>query len=366
MKKISTEIVADSKDERGNRITSFLLTYPRFIHGELMTHRMFSRNSASSRAVPFDKMVKMVKDDPFIPIAWQKGHKGMQGTEYQTGEEVNYSVDIWLEARDNAIEHAKDINFGLFGVGLTKQLCNRLLEPFMWHTVLVTATEFDNFFTLRCPKYHYDLEDKYFNSKKDWLNHYRSNFNCSDFDLSEEDWRNINHSQAEIHIQALAESMWDAMNESTPRKLSECQWHIPFGDNIDYDFCLKYVRTYGRTINVPNIAIESQLSNLQIKIATARVARLSYANHDGELNYEKDIKLHDRLIESKHMSPMEHCARVMTQEEYYEHEKGKLTPKNSFDFNGDSTTFLVPSNNSKGWCNNFRGFIPYRYLIENE
>ena len=72
MNKIQAVIVADSVDTRGNRITSFLLTYPRFIHSELMTHRMFSRNSASSRAIPFEKMVKMIEEDPFIPIAWQK------------------------------------------------------------------------------------------------------------------------------------------------------------------------------------------------------------------------------------------------------------------------------------------------------
>ena len=82
MNKIEAKIVADSVNKQGNRITTFLLTYPRFIHSELMTHRMFSRNSASSRAIPFEKMVKMVEEDPFIPIAWQKHHSGMQGSEY--------------------------------------------------------------------------------------------------------------------------------------------------------------------------------------------------------------------------------------------------------------------------------------------
>ena len=72
MNKIEAKIVADSVNKQGGRITTFLLTYPRFIHSELMTHRMFSRNSASSRAIPFEKMVKMVKEDPFIPIAWQR------------------------------------------------------------------------------------------------------------------------------------------------------------------------------------------------------------------------------------------------------------------------------------------------------
>ena len=83
-RKISAKIVADSIDPRGNRITTFVLTYPRFIHAELLTHRLFSRNAASSRAIPFKKMVEDIENDPFIPIAWQKDHKGMQGVEYIT------------------------------------------------------------------------------------------------------------------------------------------------------------------------------------------------------------------------------------------------------------------------------------------
>ena len=157
-KQISAQIVADSINPQGDRITTFLLTYPRFIHGELMTHRMFSRNSASSRAIPFEKMYKMVAEDPFIPIAWQKDHKGMQGTEYFI-KEINDDYDEiyilrqeWIYARDKALDSATYLH----SRGLSKQICNRLLEPFMWHTTLVSATEFDNFFELmtirRTPK----------------------------------------------------------------------------------------------------------------------------------------------------------------------------------------------------------------------
>src|SRR6056297_1836815 len=107
--KINAKIVADSKDTRGNRITTFLLTYPRMIHSELMTHRMFSRNSASSRAIPFEKMIKKVEEDPFIPIAWQKDHKAMQGNEYITDQElINQCRLNWLGAKDKAIQFAKD------------------------------------------------------------------------------------------------------------------------------------------------------------------------------------------------------------------------------------------------------------------
>lgn len=167
--KISAEIIADSKDSRGNRITTFVLTFPRFILAELNTHRLFSRNSASSRAIPFEKMVKMVEEDPFIPIAWQKDHKGMQGSEYITHlEHLDLRKKQWILARDYAIEMATSMNHKLEtfggdiiddGSGVTKQICNRLLEPFMWHKVICTFTEGENFFNLRCPNYEIDLDN---------------------------------------------------------------------------------------------------------------------------------------------------------------------------------------------------------------
>ena len=232
MKTIKAKIIADSVNSFGDRLTSLILTYPRIIHSELMTHRMFSRNSASSRAIPFEKMVKMVEEDPFIPIAWQKDHKGMQGSEYAQYPDTEDFKVIWLEARDNAIKSAQLAQIGK--VKLTKQICNRLLEPFMWHTVLVTATEFDNFFELRCPQYSIetliDGDNRVFKSKKDFLKELDYNPIYPDSDL---DWLQINKSQAEIHIQALAEAMWDAMNESTPKKLQAGEWHMPMIEVIE-------------------------------------------------------------------------------------------------------------------------------------
>jgi thymidylate synthase ThyX len=151
---IQAKVIADSKNEYGNRITTMVVTMPRFILAEFNTHRMFSRNSASSRAIPFEKMVKSVMENPFIPIAWQKDHKGMQGTEYFTNAESIGLVSSWLFARDKAVKSAKSLAYD----GVTKQLCNRLLEPFMWHTVIVTASEYFNFFALRCPNYEIDDE----------------------------------------------------------------------------------------------------------------------------------------------------------------------------------------------------------------
>lgn len=239
-KKISAQIIADSVNTQGDRITTYILTFPRFILAELNTHRMFSRNSASSRAIPFEKMVKAVEEDPFIPIAWQKGHKGMQGNEYWGKEDWvvdqpnvsqinvhNCAIGNWLQARDNAVSLAKQLN----SKNITKQLCNRLLEPYMWHTVLVTATEWDNFFNLRCPKYHTPVSGDgfYFKSKKDCISNHSNTENISKLEsMSELEWLQINYSQAEIHMQALAESMWDAMNESSPRLLQPGEYHVPF------------------------------------------------------------------------------------------------------------------------------------------
>lgn len=229
---ISAKVIADSilKPDYDNspvsRITTMIVTFPRFILAEFNTHRMFSRNSASSRAIPFEKMLEVVQNNPFIPITWQKDHKGMQGTEYFTDHTIDENEYIWLVARDEAVFNAKCLH----DQGVTKQLCNRLLEPFMWHTVLVTATEFENFFELRCPKYHTPVsgEGFYFKSKKDCIANHSNPENLEKLkNMSFEEWESINTSQAEIHMQALAEAMWDAICSSEPKKLNQGDWHLP-------------------------------------------------------------------------------------------------------------------------------------------
>lgn len=348
MNKIESKIIADSISPQGHRITTFLCTYPRFIHGEIMTHRMFSRNSASSRAIPFKKMIEMVENDPFIPIAWQKDHKGMQGNEYLTDElSIQFATSTWLTARTNAIGLSKSLHSTKNGFdSVTKQLCNRLLEPFMWYTCLITATDFENFFELRCPKYfggkvtHKSKKD-YCVVNKSTIDKYPENY-----------WKAINDSQAEIHIQALAESMWDAYNESIPDQLSYGEWHIPFGDKINIPLASE------KGILTPT-GIKDACKNKEyhtykeIKISIARCARLSYMTFDNKIDYQKDIELHDNLLKDKHLSPFEHCARVMTDEEYHSFGKGR------------SAGSLKQITYELGWCNNFHGFIQYRYLVEN-
>jgi len=337
-KTINAKIVLDSVNERNERITTFELTFPRFILPELNTHRIFSRNSASSRAIPYKKMVEMVENDPFIPIAWQKNHSGMQGTEYITiPETVKFLKDAWIDASHLALNQADCLDT----VGCTKQITNRLLEPFLWHTVLVTSTNYNEFFELRCPKYGIFSENMpmEFNSRTD-LNSYAIAVGDEPYDLSIEDWLSISKSGAEIHIQMLAESMWDELNKSEPQKLKAGEWHIPFGDKFDKKELEEIACPLPFDYN------EGRILQAKLAISTARCARLSYMTFDNEINYQKDVDLHNVLLKSKHLSPFEHCCRSMTDKEHSDWRKGPV----------DFPNF--------GWAANSKGYIQYRTILE--
>lgn len=388
---IQAKIIADSKNQCGNRLTTMVITFPRFILAELNTHRMLSKNSASSRAIPFEKMVKSVQDNPFIPIAWQKDHKGMQGNQYWGTDEwvenisnvskyhvVNCAKGNWLQARDNAVSLATQLN----SKNITKQLCNRLLEPFMWHTVIISATEWENFFALRCPIYTWEYEEGIIveRSKEDFIRSfikkYPTNAKSELYDMGLVDehlnpnnslnWYNINKGQSEIHMMALAEVMWDAMNESTPKELKAGEWHIPFGDTLENGLVIEDL-SYIICDKNGNYTDE-QILEAKLKIATARCARISYTvigKESKEADYTKDIKLHDILVKSSHWSPFEHSAKAMSDEEYNTYLKGviELIDIDEPEYNGG---IYEPKYSEKGWCNNFKGFIQYRKIVENE
>ena len=148
---IKVEIVADSINQQNDRLTSLVLTYPRIIHSEMMTHRMFSRNASSSRAVPVDKMIKAVRENTFCPFEFQKSHKGMQGSEYFTGADRQECINLWLESAELALQQAEKMK----AKGISKQIINRILEPYQYYTVLITGSRegWNNFFELRCPSY---------------------------------------------------------------------------------------------------------------------------------------------------------------------------------------------------------------------
>ena len=381
MIKIEAKIIADSINPQGDRLTSVLVTFPRIILAEVNTHRMLSKNTSSSRAIPFKKMVESVQNDPFIPIAWQSKHSGMQGTEYLNGEsEQKLLVNKWLEARDLAIQQAKLLN----NSNVTKQLCNRLLEPFMWTTMLITGSKegWDNFFSLRLPEYHLkgiptvdealSLSSETITlvgkSKKELLkeinqidNDSYTGFKTIINNYTDLDWLQINKGKAEIHMMTLSEKIYDAIQESVPKKLKENEWHIPFRDKMNDEKIEDLLRGPYRASYIRH---EGDLQQAKVEIATARCARLSYMTFDGIIDYEKDIKLHDSLLESHHMSPFEHCARAMSTDEYFEFAKGKLLVKDGYG-DGDSLEQDL-DNSTEGWCRNFKGFISYRHIIETQ
>lgn len=411
---ISAKIIKHSIDKYGVNIATMKLVFPRFILAELNTHRMFTKNSASSRAIPFSKMLDVVELNPFIPIAWQKHHSGMQGNEYLsksdkyglstfigtlidtlqtfTKDSKDYEVlkaeidekvamienillpykfqektldEWWLFARDKAIEAACI----MYCFRVTKQLCNRLLEPFMWHSVILTTTDFENFFWQRCPRYYHSLTDKYFRSQKDWLQHnyHPKNPNEKIYTIptTTEDWLMINHGQAEIHMMALAEAMWDALNESTPQVLRPGQWHIPYEEMATNDMINEALGLGFPSYNPANWRKEDAiLLEYKIKISTAMCARESYTTlgDEKEFTIQKQIALHDKLVQSdpKHWSPTEHCSKAMTDDERNTYVKGKAEPL------VNDKTLYYHKDESKGWCRNFKGFIQYREILENE
>ena len=222
--KIKAEIVGHSLSPQGDELISVLCTFPRIILAEVNTHRMLSKNTSSSRAIPFNKMVKAVQENPFIPIAWQKHHSGMQGSEYS--DEDKYAKSTWLRARNRAVEEA---TFLYKTCEVTKQLANRLLESFMWTTMLITGSKegWNNFFELRCPSYDG------FKSRKEASKQFLEKGNIDTSTWSELDWLQLNRGQAEIHMMTLSEKIYDAIQESVPKKLKEWEWHIPMIEIIE-------------------------------------------------------------------------------------------------------------------------------------
>ncbi len=184
---ISAQVIADSVNDDGERITTLVLEYPRFIHSELMTHRKFSRNSASSRAIPIQKMIQQAEDNTAYPSVWGKNQKGMQAREKIGDDAQNQAKKIWETAALAACANAQR----LAELGVHKQIANRILEPFIFTKTIVTATDFVNFFNLR------------------------------------------RHEDAQPEIKELADQIWYARERSNPKRLKQGAWHKPFCSDHD-------------------------------------------------------------------------------------------------------------------------------------
>ncbi len=246
----SAKILADSISRLGFRLTTFETTFPRIVLAELNTHRMLSRNSASSRAIPVEKMLRRLAEDPYIPSTWGKNQKGMQAIEEILGEDAMECERNWLMARDMAVMQAEK----LMRLGVHKQLTNRLLEPFLWHTAIITATEWDNLWHLRV------------------------------------------HKDAHPDIRTPVAMMQDLFVGGHPEPVDDGRWHTPL-------------------IDVRDDALEGENEETIAQVSIGRCARVSYLTHDGKRDHTADIDLFNKLEGPGHMSPFEHAARPMTHEE---------------------------------------------------
>lgn len=244
---ISAKVIADSVHHLGprpQRILTVEARFPRAVLPQLGTHRMLSKNTASSRAIPFERMVADVLNDTATPLYWGVNRAGMAATE-EMGEKARAAaLTAWLDARDTAIAHARR----LATLGLHKQSVNRLIEPFAHTTVLITATDWANFFALRL------------------------------------------HHAAQPETQALAAAIFEAQAASTPVDRTNMKgidrWHLPMVSDDE----------------------RHTLMGAALKVCAARTARISFENHHGIRDFGSDIALHDRLMKEGHWSPMEHAA----------------------------------------------------------
>jgi len=246
------KVILDSIAPSGARLTTMEVTYPRFVHSEFMTHRLFSRNAASSRAIPIKKMIEKVKADPVIPIWWGKAQQGMSADEEIEAKEE--AQKQWLEARNAAVCFTQQ----LLDLGLHKQIPNRLLEPFSWITVIVTGAQvpdqpgaFSNFFALR------------------------------------------RHNDAQPEIHRAADLMHEAYTASTPVAR---EWHTPYIQEDELE------------------SLRDQLE-VRLQVSVARCARVSYLTHDGKREISKDLDLFNHLKTGSggagHCSPFEHVAQAL-------------------------------------------------------
>ena len=179
---ITAKVIAHSRAPGCPDLFTVQARYPRFIHAEVMTHRVFCRNASSSRAIPVERMIQDALDDPALPVSWGKNQKGMQAGEDLSPDQIVLARNAWLCARDSAVQSARYFA----RLGLHKQVANRILEPFGHISVVITATEWQNFFDLRC------------------------------------------HQAADPTMRALAEALRDAMAESEPTTLYATDWHLPY------------------------------------------------------------------------------------------------------------------------------------------
>jgi thymidylate synthase ThyX len=253
---ITAKIIADSISPEGQRMTTMEIEYPRFILAELNTHRMLSKNSASSRAIPVKAMHQHIRENTAGPVSWGVNQPGMKAKEVLDAEDTVEALMIWEQARDSALDFAGQ----LADLNLHKQITNRITEPWMTMKTVISGTEWANFWWLRA------------------------------------------HADAQPEIHELATKMMAAYNRSTPQLLNPGEWHLPY---------VKSTRlSSGELIYLDNQDLPLTLKQAQF-ISASCCAQVSYRKSDDTL--DKAERVFKMLIESEpaHASPVEHQATPM-------------------------------------------------------
>lgn len=300
--KITAKIIADSINSEGIRMTTMEIEYPRFILAELNTHRMLSKNSASSRAIPVKAMHEQINASPAEPVYWGKNQAGMQAKEELTGTDLTDAQFIWKRAMQDATHWAWAMADRL---KLHKQIANRITEPWMTMKTVISGTEWKNLWWLRC------------------------------------------HADAQPEFHELAIKMRDAYLKSTPTLLNPGEWHVP------------YVNVY-RSVDT-NELVYSDLAGQKLSVDQAKIisasccAQVSYRKNDD--SFEKAEKIFQQLIQSQpcHASPVEHQATPMDLDTYMNYEPETWE---------DGVTHV--SANGDLWSGNLRSWIQHRKLITGE
>lgn len=306
----------------GRRLTTLEVTFPRFILAEVNTHRMLSRNSASSRAIPPEKQIDRVVNDPFVPETFNRRVKGMGVGDALVGAEADAARTHWLAARDHAVFCAEK----LLKLDCDKSRINRLLEPFMWHTAIISATEWSNFFGLR------------------------------------------NHPAAQPEFQIVAQLMREAMNDSVKdiQQLDYDQWHLPLITREELAQLCAMREGLSPTERFEPKSLDQWITEYKL-VSVRRCARVSFDRHTDTEPWEKSIEQARKLMTNGHLSPFEHVARPFNSGQWarirriQEAERKRLelaqvVPANQIDLMLDSMEFV----------GNFRGWVQYRKEIPYE
>jgi hypothetical protein len=280
MTEASARIIADSITETGNRLTTFEATCWRPVLAEQNTHCVLSRNSASSRAIPVKKQLDRFDGDFAAPLVWPAEQRGMQGGADLEGEDLDDARRLWNDLRWYVSDHIRDYVAGHpeADTRLHKSMLNRWLEVGLWQTQIISATQWDGYFWQRC------------------------------------------HQDAEPHIRAMAQAMSEEREMSTPQRLWQGEWHLPYwalngGHPHDWEDAVSYVGRNWADQTTNELSLDDLITEVAKRCSAARCARVSYLTQGGERSLSEDLDLYARLTSNRvgsknppHASPLEHVA----------------------------------------------------------